>query len=227
MDSQSVRINTKESYDVLIGPGLLEQSGELLKPLLGPCRIAVVTDTNVERLYLKRALDSLRRAGFSACAYVFPAGEQSKNLATLGELLEFLASQQLTRSDCVAALGGGVTGDLAGFAAGCYLRGIRYLQLPTTLLAAVDSSVGGKTAVNLSAGKNLAGLFQQPVTVLCDTDCLDTLAPDLLADGVAEAIKTGVLAGEGLVFPPGAGEDQGTGTGDHRPLRGLQRPSGG
>ena len=112
--------------------------------------------------------------------------------------MEFLASEHLTRTDCVAALGGGVTGDMAGFAAAVYLRGIRYVQLPTTLLAAVDSSVGGKTAVDLTAGKNLAGAFCQPAAVICDTDCLKTLPPDVFADGAAEAVKTGVLSDEAL-----------------------------
>ena len=138
------------------------------------------------------------RRGFRVCTFSFPAGEGSKNIGTLSAILEFLAEEGLTRSDCLAALGGGVVGDLAGFAAGCYLRGIRYLQLPTTLLAAVDSSVGGKTAVNLRGGKNMAGLFLQPAAVLCDTGCLATLPPPVLADGLAEAIKTGILSGEEL-----------------------------
>ncbi len=130
-------------------------------------------------------------------------------MGTLEAILEFLAAERFTRTDCIAALGGGVAGDLAGFAAGCYLRGIRYLQLPTTLLAAVDSSVGGKTAVNLKAGKNLAGLFLQPAAVICDTDCLASLPPAVFAGGMAEAIKTGILAGEALfslLEEEGAGE---------------------
>jgi len=195
MDYRTVPIETRDRYDVTIGGGLLGQCGELLRDVLGPCRAAVITDTTVEKLYLDRTLNSLESAGFAACACSFPAGEQAKNMATLADLLEFLAENRLTRADCVIALGGGVAGDLAGFAAGSYLRGIRFAQLPTTLLAAVDSSVGGKTGVNLKAGKNLAGLFLQPKAVICDTDCLATLSPDILADGVAEAIKTGVLAG--------------------------------
>jgi len=173
---------------------------------MGPCHIAVVTDTNVGPLYLDRTRASLEAAGFTVSSYVFPAGEQSKNFATLSAILEFLAGQRLTRTGCVAALGGGVTGDMAGFAAAVYLRGVRYVQLPTTLLAAVDSSVGGKTAVDLSAGKNLAGAFLQPAAVLCDTDCLATLTPHFFADGAAEAIKTGVLCDESLfsLFETGA-----------------------
>ena len=149
-------------------------------------------------LYLKTVTGSLEGAGFTVCSYIFPAGEGSKNFTTLSAILEFLAEQHLTRTDCVAALGGGVTGDMAGFAAACYLRGIRCVQLPTTLLSAVDSSVGGKTAIDLKAGKNLAGAFLQPAAVLCDTDCLRSLPPEVFADGAAEAIKTGVLDDESL-----------------------------
>lgn len=149
-------------------------------------------------LYLETVCASLRDAGFAVCSYVFPAGEAHKNFTTLSAILEFLAESQLTRTDCVAALGGGVTGDMAGFAAASYLRGIRYVQLPTTLLSAVDSSVGGKTAIDLAAGKNLAGAFLQPAAVLCDTDCLRSLPAAVFADGAAEAIKTGVLSGETL-----------------------------
>jgi len=119
-------------------------------------------------------------------------------MQTLSDALEFLAAEQLTREDCVLALGGGVVGDLAGFAAGCYLRGIHYVQVPTTLLAAVDSAVGGKTGIDLSAGKNLAGLFWQPSAVICSTDCLATLPEETFLDGVVEAIKTGVLSDEAL-----------------------------
>ncbi|MGI6151103.1 MAG: 3-dehydroquinate synthase [Christensenellales bacterium] len=193
-----VSINTKNSYDVFIGSGLLKDCGGIIRSKVGLCRTAVVTDSAVEKLYLPKVEESLRQAGFEVCAFSFPAGEGSKNMATLSELLEFLANNQLTRTDCVVALGGGVVGDLAGFAAGCYLRGVRFVQLPTTLLAAVDSSVGGKTAIDLSAGKNLAGVFHQPSTVICDTDCLNTLPDEIFACGVAEAIKAGILDGEAL-----------------------------
>lgn len=195
---ETVIVNTAPPYPVRIGPGLLDRCGAFLRELLPPCRAAVVSDSTVAPLYLERAVQGLRAGGFRVSAHVIPAGETHKNLKVLSRLLEELAAARLTRSDCVVALGGGVTGDLAGFAAAVYLRGIPYVQLPTTLLAAVDSSVGGKTAVDLGAGKNLAGAFWQPAAVLCDTDCLKTLSPSVLADGAAEAIKTGVLAGEGL-----------------------------
>lgn len=195
---RSICVNTGTRYTVSIGSGLLSRCGTLLRESMAPCHMAVLSDSNVAPLYAKTVCDSLKEAGFTVSMDVFPAGESHKTLTTLSEILEFFARSSLQRGDCVAALGGGVTGDMAGFAAGCYLRGIRYVQLPTTLLAAVDSSVGGKTAVDLTAGKNLAGLFWQPSAVLCDTDCLSTLSSETFADGAAEAIKTGVLCGESL-----------------------------
>ena len=198
MDQCVIPVRVREGYDVIIGAGLLRESGRLIRTALGDCRLAVVTDSNVATLYLPKLLGSLKEAGFDACSTVFPAGEAYKRLDTLAGMLEFFAEQQITRKDCVVALGGGVTGDMAGFAAGCYLRGVRYVQIPTTLLAAVDSSVGGKTAVDLAAGKNLAGLFHQPSLVLCDTDTFTTLSPDEFANGAAEAIKTGILDDETL-----------------------------
>lgn len=194
----TIPVHTAPPYQVAVGSGLLAACGPRLREVLSPCRIAVITDSHVAPLYLERVCESLQSAGFSVVSRVVPAGEQHKTMATLAQLLEFLAEEHLTRTDCVAALGGGVIGDMAGFAAAVYLRGIRCVQLPTTLLSAVDSSVGGKTAVDLSAGKNLAGAFFQPAAVLCDTDCLSTLPPEILADGAAEAIKTGVLCDESL-----------------------------
>ena len=198
MDQRVIHVSVREGYDVIIGSGLLSESGRLIRAALGNCRLAVVTDSNVAKLYLAELLTSLREAGYDACSIVFPAGEAHKRMDTMAGMLEFFAEQQLTRKDCVVALGGGVTGDMAGFAAGCYLRGVKYVQIPTTLLAAVDSSVGGKTAVDLTAGKNLAGLFHQPSLVLCDTNTFSTLTPDEFANGAAEAIKTGILDDEAL-----------------------------
>ncbi len=200
MAIRTIRIHTEKEYDVCIGGGLLEQCGRRVAEVVRPCRTAIISDSNVAPLYLETVRSSLEKAGFEPHAFVFPAGERSKNLKTLGEILEFLGEIPLTRSDCVIALGGGVTGDMAGFAAGVFLRGIRYIQMPTTFLAAVDSSVGGKTAVNLSAGKNLAGVFLQPELVLCDTDTFQTLTEEIFADGTAEAIKTAVL-GSKEIFP--------------------------
>ena len=203
---QIIHVRTVPEYDVIIGPGLLAECGRRLREAIPLCHMAVVADSNVAPLYLETVKASLLEAGYQVSAYVFPAGEGSKNFDTLSNILEFLAEEHLTRTDCVAALGGGVTGDMAGLAAALYLRGVRYVQLPTTLLAAVDSSVGGKTAIDLKAGKNLAGAFMQPAAVLCDTSCLNTLPPDVVADGAAEAIKTGVLCDESLfaLFEDGA-----------------------
>ena len=206
MSVQIIQVRTAPAYSVAIGPGLLRECGPRLRESVPLCHMAVVTDSTVGPLYLEAVKASLREAGYPVSAYVFPAGEANKNFDTLSGILEFMAEERLTRTDCVAALGGGVTGDMAGLAAAIYLRGIKYVQLPTTLLSAVDSSVGGKTAIDLKAGKNLAGAFLQPAAVLCDTDCLKTLPPDVFADGAAEAIKTGVLCDESLfaLFEDGA-----------------------
>ena len=195
---REIRVNTTPAYTVTIGPGLLGTCGRKLAEIVPPCHMAVVTDSTVGPLYLETVRDSLAAAGYAVSAYTFPAGEESKNFTTLSAILEFLAAEHLTRTDCLVALGGGVVGDMAGFAAACYLRGIQYVQMPTTLLSAVDSSVGGKTAIDLKAGKNLAGAFLQPAAVLCDTDCLKSLPPAVFADGAAEAVKTAVLADPGL-----------------------------
>lgn len=204
--SRTVRVRAGGGYDVKIGGGLLRECGAELAALLSPRMAFVVTDSGVAPLCLEDCLTSLTGAGFRCASFTFPAGEESKTLSTLSDLLEAMAGEGVSRSDCVLALGGGVTGDMAGFAAGCYMRGVRFVQLPTTLLAAVDSSVGGKTAVDLSAGKNLAGVFHQPSLVLCDTDRLATLPERELLCGAAEALKTGILMGGELfrLFEEGA-----------------------
>lgn len=189
----TVTVSASKTYDILIGPGILKELGIRIQSLGKAQKVCLVSETSVFPLWGETALSSLKDAGFDVCSYVFPAGEESKNGENLLKLLNFLAENGLTRSDILVALGGGVTGDLAGFAASCFLRGIRFVQVPTTLLAAVDSSVGGKTAVDLPAGKNLAGAFWQPSLVICDTDTLDTLPVDIFRDGCAEVIKYGIL----------------------------------
>ena len=189
----TVTVSASKTYDIKIGPGLLESLGQEAALLNGVQRVCIVSDSTVWPLYGKAATESLEAYHFTVTHFVFPAGESSKNGSVFLELLNFLAKHQLTRSDLLVALGGGVVGDLTGFAASCYLRGIRFFQVPTTLLAAVDSSVGGKTAIDLSAGKNLAGSFYQPSLVLCDTDTLKTLPASIFRDGCAEVIKYGVL----------------------------------
>ncbi len=195
---RTIQVHTSPAYDVTIGGGLIHNCGQHLRKVLAPCHVAVITDSTVASLYLDTVCSGLKDAGFTVSSYTFPAGEARKTMDTLAEILEFLAEQRLTRADCIVALGGGVTGDMAGFAAAVYLRGIRCIQIPTTLLSAVDSSVGGKTAIDLKAGKNLAGVFLQPTAVLCDTDCLGSLPSAVFADGAAEAIKTGILSDESL-----------------------------
>ena len=190
---KTVHITASKSYDVLISSGLLPSLGILVAKNKKIKQVCVVSDSNVWPIYGQAVLDSLKLAEIKAVSFVFPAGEESKNGQIYLELLQFLANCRLTRTDALIALGGGVTGDLTGFAAATYLRGIEFIQVPTTLLAAVDSSVGGKTAIDLPAGKNLAGAFYQPSLVLCDTDTLNTLPDEVFRDGCAEVIKYGVL----------------------------------
>lgn len=195
----TVTVRASRPYEVTIGRGLLDTVGRQAAGQWKGRSAAVVSDSTVAPLYLNRVKDSLERAGFQVHSFVFPAGEDQKNGGTYLKLLEFLAARRLTRADGLIALGGGVVGDLAGFAAATFLRGIGFLQLPTTLLAAVDSSVGGKTAIDLTNGKNLAGAFYQPQAVLCDLDTLDTLPAEVFADGCAEVIKYGMIGDPALL----------------------------
>ena len=182
-------------YDILIERGLLDRAGELCKTVLPRSeRLFVVTDSNVGPLYSKTVLDSLAAVGFDARLFTVPAGEESKNTSQLARLWEGFMDFGLTRTDAVVALGGGVVGDLAGFAAATILRGVAFVQIPTTLLAQVDSSVGGKVAIDLDHGKNLAGAFWQPKLVLMDPATLETLPDATFADGMAEVIKYGCIA---------------------------------
>ena len=189
----TVHVNASRSYDVLIGSGLLDSIGSHICKISKATKVCIVSDSNVWPLYGAKINQSLQATGLDSVNYVFPAGEESKNAENYLNLLNFLAENQITRSDLIIALGGGVVGDLAGFAAATYLRGVSFIQVPTTLLAAVDSSVGGKTAIDLPAGKNLVGAFCQPSLVLCDVDCLNTLPVEFFRDGCAEVIKYGIL----------------------------------
>ena len=195
----ALTVHASKEYEILIGRGLLDKAGETAAKVWKGRTAAVVSDTNVAPRYLQRVKASLEKAGFTVPFYIFTAGERSKTVGTWFSLMEFLAKHRLTRADGVVALGGGVVGDLAGFAASSYLRGVGYLQVPTTVLAAVDSSVGGKTAVDLPQGKNLAGAFYQPDGVLCDLDTWDTLPADVLSDGCAEVIKYGMICDSDLL----------------------------
>lgn len=190
---KTIHVPVSTEYDVLIGSGVLSQIANYISLVETPCKVVVVSDSNVAPLYLETVTCSLSSAGYNVLSYVFPAGEERKNSETYLGILDFLAQRRLTRSDLLIALGGGVVGDLVGFAAATYLRGISYIQIPTSLLSMVDSSVGGKTAINLPSGKNLAGAFYQPKLVLCDTDTLKTLPEHEIRDGCAEIVKYGIL----------------------------------
>ena len=190
---KTVSVQATKSYNVHIGEGLLNHLGEYAAAVHKICKVAVISDTNVWPHYGQTAKNALEKSGFNVINYIFPAGEASKNGTVYLDILNFLAEAQLSRSDLLIALGGGVVGDMTGFVAATYLRGINFIQIPTTLLAMVDSSVGGKTAIDLPAGKNLAGAFYQPALVLCDLKTLNTLPMDVLRDGCAEVIKYGIL----------------------------------
>jgi 3-dehydroquinate synthase len=181
------------SYAIKVGGGLLARLGAECAQLQLGQRCAVITDANVGKKFAKAALKSLSASGFQPVLITVPAGEKSKRIAVVEKCYDQLAAQRLERKSFIVALGGGVVGDLAGFVAATYLRGIPFVQVPTTLLAQVDSSVGGKTGVNLRAGKNLVGAFYQPQLVLCDLDALKTLPKREYVSGLAEVIKYGII----------------------------------
>ena len=193
-----VQVTASKNYDIIISAGLLTSAGGHIRNVVKGGIAAIVTDDIVDGLYGAGLEKSLSNAGFATVKYVINNGEASKNAANFIALLNFFAENRMTRADVVVALGGGVVGDLAGFAAASYMRGTHFAQMPTTLLAAVDSSVGGKTAIDLGMGKNLAGAFYQPDVVLCDYALLDSLLPAVFADGCAEAIKHGMIADAAL-----------------------------
>ena len=191
-DTVSVALGNR-AYDIHIGEGLLREAGHYVAPLLKRQFTVVVTDENVAKFHLKTLEDSLSAVGIKSVAIILPAGEKTKSFTALADLCEKLLGAGVERRDKIIALGGGVIGDLAGFAAAILRRGIDFIQIPTTLLAQVDSSVGGKTGINTAHGKNLIGAFQQPVLVLVDTKLLETLPRRELASGYAEVAKYGLL----------------------------------
>lgn len=195
---KKLTVNVGKSYDILIEKGILSDCGKYIKVVSNAKKVCVISDTNVFPLYGDTVKKSLSSNGFDVIDYVFTAGEESKKPEEIIKMVEYLAENEFTRNDIVVALGGGVVGDMAGFAAAIYLRGIDFVQLPTSLLAQVDSSVGGKTAVDLPQGKNLCGAFHQPVLVLADPNTLDTLSPHFFSDGLAEAIKMGCIKSKSL-----------------------------
>lgn len=194
----NVTVSASNEYDILIGQGLLDSVGENASRLIKGRNAVVVSDETTHSLYFSRVSDSLKSAGFNVLSYVITPGESSKCADNFIGLLEYAATGGVCRNDVFVALGGGVVGDLTGFAAASFERGVDLIQIPTTILAAVDSSVGGKTAIDLKAGKNLAGAFHQPRLVLCDTDTMDTLSVQTFTDGCGEIIKYAILGDRAL-----------------------------
>ncbi len=188
-----VNVNTNTPYDILIERGLIGKVGALVRNVTKAGKAFVITDSNVGALYADVVTESLRESGFDTALFTFPAGERSKTLDTIAAMYDYMADFRMSRRDIVVALGGGVTGDMAGFAAATYMRGISFVQIPTSLLAQVDSSVGGKTGVDIRQGKNLVGAFHQPSLVIIDPDTLGTLPELYFSDGMAEVIKYGCI----------------------------------
>lgn len=191
---ETVRVDLPgRAYDIVIGPGVLAQAGDLIAPLLRRKRVVIVTDENVAAAQMRSLQDGLQAAGITSEALILPPGEATKGWEQFSRTVEWLIAQKVERGDVVIAFGGGVIGDLAGFAAAVVRRGVRFVQIPTSLLAQVDSSVGGKTGINSPLGKNLIGAFHQPSLVLADTETLGTLAPRDFLSGYGEVVKYGLL----------------------------------
>ena len=185
-----IDIQASTGYEVLIGTGLIDSCGTHIREcLIRAQKALIVTDTNVAPLYLARVKSSLEREGFSVWEYVFEAGEEKKNIESIAGMWAVMAKDEFTRTDVVVSLGGGVATDMGGFAAATFLRGIKVVQIPTSLLAMADAAIGGKTGIDLPQGKNLVGAFHQPSMVIEDTDCLSTLSPETFTEGMAEVIK--------------------------------------
>ncbi len=192
---QTITVKTNPPYTIHIRRGLCHDIRPICKELtaLGVSRIAILSDETVASLYAEKFTQGLSEHGFTVSLHTFAPGENHKTLSTVERLITEITKENLTRGDLILALGGGITGDIAGFIAGIYQRGMRFVQVPTTLLSAVDASVGGKTGVNLGKLKNMVGIFWQPAFVFCDSDFFKTLSPELYADGMAEVIKYGAL----------------------------------
>lgn len=197
--SRTIHVSTGVLYDVVIERGILQSCGRLVKKVLPKAgRCVIISDSNVAPLYADTVKQSLEAAGYQAFVHVFPAGEENKRLPAIEGMYAAMTAAELSRSDFAVALGGGVTGDMCGFAAATYLRGIPFVQIPTTVLSQNDSSVGGKTGIDLDCGKNLVGSFHQPSLVLADADTLYTLPPRYVTDGFGEIIKHGCIRSAGL-----------------------------
>lgn len=201
MNVEIVKVSASKDYNVYIGSGILDTVGERIKEIKRLCRVVLVSDDTVYSFYGEKVKKSLSDSGYSVCEFVFPHGEEAKSLDNFGKIMNFCVENSITRTDLFVALGGGVTGDLTGFVAASYLRGVDFVQIPTTVLSMVDSSVGGKTAINLNAGKNLCGAFYQPIAVYADCETLNTLPQETFNEGCAEIVKYGMISdGEFLTF---------------------------
>ncbi len=197
--SKLVAVNgVNKPYNIIIGKDVLEELPQKIREVSNAKTIVIITDDNVDKLYANKVTQILETEKYRVLKFVFSHGETYKTMDTICNILEFLAENNVTRSDLIVALGGGIVGDVSGYAASSYLRGIDFIGVPTTFLAAIDSSVGGKTGVNLKSGKNLAGAFYQPKLVLCDTNTFSTLPKENFKEGVAEAIKYGVICDKAL-----------------------------
>ena len=194
-----ININGSTSYDVIIEHNILDKCGDLLREELAGSKSLIVTDSNVAVLYLGKVSDSLRQAGYETSSIVLSAGEETKNVDNYTFLLNVLSEREFSSTDLIIALGGGVIGDLVGFVAATFKRGTKFVQIPTTLLAAVDSSIGGKTAINLINGKNQVGIIRNPSIVICDPSVIATLSDSALHEAYAEIIKYGVLSGSEII----------------------------
>lgn len=189
-----ININTSsKSYNIHIGKGILPQAGEIIKNLGFTGKIMIVTDDNVAPIYLETVKNSIEKCGLIVFSTILPSGEEHKNMDSIMKIYESAAKNNFNRKDMFVALGGGVIGDMTGFAAASFLRGIKYVQIPTTLLAQVDSSIGGKTGIDLPFGKNLVGAFCQPQAVIADTSTIKTLTDEHIASGMAEVIKSAFI----------------------------------
>jgi 3-dehydroquinate synthase len=190
---RKIDLKTNSPCKIVIDKNLIQNSGNYIKNLSSTGQVLIITDDLVNELYSNKLTESLIGNGFEVFLFVLTRGEPSKNFHTVERIYSFLIKNKFTRSDLIIALGGGVIGDIAGFVAATYMRGMGFIQIPTTLLAQIDSSIGGKNGINLSHGKNLIGTFYQPKLVLIDVDTLSTLPEKLISDGMAEAIKYGLI----------------------------------
>ena len=195
---KTIHFKASKEYDILLDNGLINDIHNLIKPFCKNSNVAIITDDIVDALYGKKLFKKLKENEYSAFKFVFHNGEVSKNIHTLSKILDFLAKNNFKRNDYLIALGGGVVGDITGFASAIYMRGINFIQIPTTLLSMVDASVGGKTAIDLKEGKNLVGSFWQPSLVICDTEIIKKLPSNIFKEGLAEVLKCNIIKNTGI-----------------------------